>query len=312
MQVLNSGITLYRRTIKRIQPLHAAVHWVVTALIFPTLEWLTAFRTMPDDPPWFRLELLAGRHETETIAHVRRLLKPGMTALDVGAHVGYYARLCAGLAGEEGRVVALEPHPRTFEVLTRNTRNKPQITTVQAAAGENEGTAELYDYLMMSASGSLHYDEALATLQQEGIAEGDIAPRLSGDFTVQIFEVRLTRLDTLLAEQGIEAVDFIKMDIEGAEIGALRGLRGTIGKSPTLTLIMEYNPHALRAFDHDPIRALDEVLALGFDAVYAIEADSALTDLTGQPDRIAALTDRLMDPMGVINLMFTRGEVPLG
>ena len=114
---------------------------------------------MPDDPFWFRLELLTHRHETETIAHLDALAAPGMTMLDIGAHVGYYSCRYAKILGANGRIIAFEPHPRTFATLQHNVEQLPQVTAVQLALAEQEGSAELHDYLMMSASGSLHYDE---------------------------------------------------------------------------------------------------------------------------------------------------------
>ena len=65
----------------------------------PALERRYDFKTIPEDPFWFRLELLTGQHEAETAQLLRRLVKPGMIALDVGAHVGYYTRLLSRLTG---------------------------------------------------------------------------------------------------------------------------------------------------------------------------------------------------------------------
>jgi hypothetical protein len=95
------------------------------------------------------------------------------------------------------------------------------------------------------------------------------------------------------------------MDIEGAEISALRGLRQTIARSPDLQLIMEYNPAALTAFGHGPVSALAEVLAFGFQRVQVIELDGRLTDITQQETAVASLTEQLMTNMGVVNLLFS-------
>ena len=96
------------------------------------------------------------------------------------------------------------------------------------------------------------------------------------------------------------------MDIEGAEINALRGLRQTIGRSPHLKLVMEYNPAALKAFGHEPEAALREVQALGFVQVHVIEAGGTLTDLTGMGTAVSALTQQLIEHMGVVNLLLSR------
>lgn len=310
MRVFDSSLTLYRKTLKRVRPLHVAAHVVMSRAVIPLLERSQRFDTMPDDPFWFRLDLLTGRHEAETTQQIERLVKPGMTVLDIGAHVGYYSRRSARLVGDSGRVFAFEPHPRTFETLARNLRPYPNVTPVQAAVAEREGTAELYDYLMMSASGSLNYDESMRDLQKAQLAAGDVAPRIATDFPMQTYTVRTLALDEYLASEGVERVDVVKMDIEGAEIGALRGMRQTIANSPGIALIMEYNPAALRSFDHDPQQALAEVLAMGFDSLQVIETDGSLRDLNsddaaGDPT-IGQMTTHLMEHMGVVNLLLTR------
>lgn len=305
MRISSFVLDLYRNTIKRVRPAHLATHWLMAHGAFPLLEAVTGFRTMPDDPFWFRLELLTGRYECETAAQLDRAVHPGMVLLDVGAHVGYYARRYAKTLGENGRVFAFEPHPEVFAVLDRNVRRFANVTPVPVALAEAAGTAELHDRLLTSASGSLRADPRVIELQRSLVAESDVAPRNSARFVGRTYAVRTTTLDAYLEEQRIERVDVVKMDIEGAEIGALRGMRRTIARSPGLVLVLEYNPVALRAFGHDPERALVEVLGLGFRRVRAIERGGELSDLTHDGEKVRRLTRRLASGMGVVNLLFT-------
>ena len=179
------------------------------------------------------------------------------------------------------------------------------MTALQLAASESEGSAELHDYLMMSASGSLQYDETLAQQQRARMGAGDVAPRGAGDFEPQRYRVRTVAIDDCLDQLGIARVDIVKMDIEGAELAALRGMRRTIARSPDLALVMEYNPSALRAFGHEPAAALDEARALGFGRVEAIEADGSLTDW-GDAALVERETARLLGNMGVVNLLLRK------
>ncbi len=304
--LFEASLRLYRRTIKRFRPAHTAVHWLLSHTFIPALERMRNFHTMPDDPFWFRLELLTNRHEPETTAQLRRLIQPGMTVLDIGAHVGYYSRMASELVGDGGRVIAFEPHPRNHATLVRNIGKRRNVTALQVALAESEGTAELHDYLMMSASGSLHYDEAIRDVQLSHVSDDDIAPRIGKDFQPQIYTVRTAPVDELLAEVGVQQVDVVKMDIEGAEMGALRGMKQTIANSPNLALVMEYNPLGLKAFDNDPEQSLHEVLALGFQKIAIIQPDGSLTDITENADAIHSLTERLVQHMGVVNLLLTR------
>ena len=303
MRLFDSSLSLYRNTFKRVRPAHIAMHWLMDHCFFPLLEHRNEFKTIAEDPFWFRLELLTGRHEMETAQQLKTLIKPGMVALDVGAHIGYYSRRLAQLTGPTGRVIAFEPHPRTHQVLQRNTRALPNVTALQVAIAEQAGSAQLYDYLMMSASGSLHYDESLADLQRAQMSAQDIAPRGHDEFEMQKFRVATVSIDGCLRELSIERIDFVKMDIEGAELGALRGMRRTIASSPGLQLIMEYNPGALQAFGHDPQAALSEILGMGFSQVQAIETDGSLQDWSDDAALIERETARMLGSMGVVNLL---------
>ena len=305
-RVFNTGLSLYRKTLKRFRPVHIALHWLLTRTLIPIMERSQSFYTMPDDPFWFRLELLSGTHERETSQRFEQIVRPGMTVLDIGAHVGYYSRRFVRLAGPTGRVIAFEPHPRNHSFLQRNLQGFPHVTLMQIALAEKEGSAELYDYLMMSASGSLNYDESLRDVQTSQLGATDFAPRLATGHTVEKFTVRTRAVDDCMRELGIERIDVIKMDIEGAEMGALRGMHQIIRQSPELAMIMEFNPMGLRAFAVDPHSAIADVLALGFQQVQILQVDGSLRDITADPAAIEALTAQLIQNMGVVNLLFTR------
>ena len=304
--MFDASLRIYRQTVKRVRPAHLAMHRLMAGLVIPLLEQANHFKTIPEDPFWFRLELLTKRHEMETRRQLARLMRPGMVILDVGAHVGYYTRLFAAGTGASGRVIAFEPHPRTHRTLRDNLRRLDNVTALQVAVAESAGQAELYDYLMMSASGSLHYDESMAALQREQMSESDVAPRRQDDFEMQTYRVATAPIDQCLAEMNIEQVDLVKMDIEGAEMGALRGMKQTIAHSPGLILVMEYNPQALQAFGHEPTDALQETLEMGFARMQAIEADGSLSDWTDDAAALRRRTAAMLEDMGVVNLLFQR------
>ena len=303
LQVL---VSVYRKTIKQIRPLHVAAHWVMGHIIIPVLERVRRFQTIPDDPFWFRLELLTNRHEPETTHLFQQYLQPGMTVLDIGAHVGYYSRLSAQLIGDQGKVFAFEPHPNTRTYLQKNTRAYPNITIAPVAVSDEAGSAELFDYLMMSASGSLQYDPTMAELQQSQLGEQDVAPRIQENFPIRKYTVDKVVVDDYLNQRGIEQVDFIKMDIEGAELGALRGMKNIILQSPGLHLVMEYNPRALQSFGHEPEQTLLEIIGYGFDQVWIVHETGELAPFQQEPEEIAKLTNNLMQNMGVVNLFMLK------
>ena len=66
------------------------------------------------------IDMIYGTYESDTVQVFRELVQPGMTVVDVGAHVGFYTLLAARLVGTNGRVYAFEPNPEVYNILVRN------------------------------------------------------------------------------------------------------------------------------------------------------------------------------------------------
>jgi FkbM family methyltransferase len=135
----------------------------------------------------------------------RHVLRPGMVALDCGAHIGEYTLLFADLVGPDGAVHAFEPDPRIFEYLRWNVdRNRLANATVnRVALSSSSGQAE---YAMCA-------DATCSALVEFG---GD-------DDGAETVDVATTSLDAYAAEHGLERVDAVKIDVEGAEAAVLAG-----------------------------------------------------------------------------------------
>src|SRR5882724_27140 len=126
-----------------------------------TLRWRCARRIFPEMPIPLRLpfgawwlaeksamdhELMYGEFESMEMGFVQRLLRPGMTVLDVGAHHGLYTLLLSKRVGVNGRVIAFEPSPRECRRLEKHLRfNRYSNAHVEhSAAGSEAGEADLY------------------------------------------------------------------------------------------------------------------------------------------------------------------------
>jgi FkbM family methyltransferase len=153
----------------------------------------------------------------------RSVVRPGMVALDVGANVGAYSLLLGQWVGPAGKVFAFEPAPTPFNGLVRHVRlNHLEriVHPVPSAVGVAQSTAPL---VLASTAG----ESRLATSAED--QHGTI-------------DVPVTSLDTFCMAEQI-APDFIKVDVEGAELDVLRGARETIRRGRgRLALFVEMHP----------------------------------------------------------------------
>lgn len=177
-----------------------------------------------------RLCYLMGWYERETVSTCRRFLRPGANAVDIGAHIGYFSRHFAELVGPSGRVFAFELHRETFQILRRNVARYPNVTAEELAVSDHTGRSQFFE---MTASGqhSLVFN---------------VRPE-TGAFLRSRTTVDSTTLDAYLASQGNPPIALVKMDVDGGESKALRGMVHTITSNPGLKLIVEFAPVSLAA-----------------------------------------------------------------
>jgi FkbM family methyltransferase len=183
-----------------------------------------------------------GVYEPLTTDLVRAELRPGDVVLDIGANIGYYTLIFAKGVGPAGRVVAFEPEPGNFNLLEENVAANAyhNVTLARLAVSDRAGRARLY----------LDADNA-----------GDCRMYDSHDHRPAV-DVETVRLDDHLA--WLDRIDLIKMDIQGAEPAALRGMRGLLERHRRARLLVEFWPYGLRLFGADAKEFLDTLCDAGF------------------------------------------------
>lgn len=190
--------------------------------------------------------LLYARYKRWSDRAERRLLatlvRPGSTVLDVGANIGIYTEFLADLVGPGGRVVAFEPEPRNVERLRAATSALPQVTVVHAGVGPRSGSLKLF------VADDLNVDHRTYATDDPGR---------------RVIEVPAVSLDEYLGDMNLR-VDVIKMDIQGAELGALQGAARLLAGPDAPALLMEYWPHGLRAAGAAPESLLDFLRDAGY------------------------------------------------
>lgn len=289
---------VYINTLRRNKLIHQSLYWIAQKILLPVWESALDFRTPPDDPLPIRFSMLSGEYEKETVRLVKRLVKPGAIALDIGAHVGYYTRILARAVGSSGLVFAFEPHPETSQLLIKNTRRFRNVTVLRIAAADKEGVLTLYDgQLETGRSGLCDLEEYRQYIKQLSV---EFTPRARQGYPFRSFRVKACPVEQCLSELGITSVDFVKIDIEGAEMKAFEGMKRLFSASPNLVMVMEFNPRLLQAFGVSPREVIEALRSYGFTS---IEAIYETTKRIEKADELEDIARNLIANFSMVNLL---------
>jgi FkbM family methyltransferase len=190
----------------------------------------------------FGAAILSGGFENAEVCFVERYLRPGMTVLDIGAHHGFYSLLASGKVGSKGKVFAFEPSPRERERLLKHLRFNycRNVQVEPTALGEEEGQADLF--------------------LVEGYESGcnSLRPPAVDEETRQL-QVPVIRLESFLLRERLGSVDFVKLDVEGAELGVLRGAGILLDQFPRPVVLAEVQDVRTRPWGY-PAREIPQLL----------------------------------------------------
>jgi FkbM family methyltransferase len=183
-----------------------------------------------------------GRVEPFTVRLFREAIRPGMVVADVGAYVGHFTLVAARELNGAGTVFSFECHPANHRFLLHNIRLNGLSDRVVASSSAVAN--EIGRLRFRVPGGDLSTGRLLASRDRR-----------------EAVDVQATTLDHAL---GGRRLDVMKMDIEGGEVRALDGMERTLAASPTLVLLVECNPSALRAAGASAAELLDRLEFAGF------------------------------------------------
>ena len=176
------------------------------------------------DPTDFSVseEISEGDYEALEIGVAQKIIRPTDTIVDIGANIGYFTvHFCEW--APRGRIYAFEPNMPTFAILKKNVeaRGFKNVNLYQAGLDAEEGSGTLY-------------------VNQYNKGDNRAYP----SFGAQGVRIKMTSLDTVIPAG--TAIDIIKMDIQGYEVHALRGMSRVLRESPNLKMLIECSPKLLR------------------------------------------------------------------
>lgn len=201
-------------------------------------------------PPGLVLAMNAMLHQRlgePELHELKRLIRPGTVAVDVGAHFGTYSVAMARLVGKQGQVVSIEPIEEDALLLERGARSlRLPITVLRCALSSSEGEAELRIPLLDGSQKT-----ALSTLE---------AATQSGDpGGLELRTVRTRTLDDILSIVE-HPVSFLKIDVEGHELDVLTGAERTLREHRPNILIEINNDLGSRSIE----AVFERILAYGY------------------------------------------------
>ena len=166
--------------------------------------------------------------------------KEGDIVVDVGAHIGKYTIVASKIVGSKGKVIAIEAHPINYDTLKQNiVINKlSNVIALNYAVHSMKTTVKLYE----------PGQEAGFTIYNTIMTDRTLLNNQ------KYVEVKADTLDSLLLENGIKEVNWIKIDVEGAEYEVLKGATNIFSSSKDISLLIEiHNVGANNKTFYEPI-----------------------------------------------------------
>jgi len=162
-----------------------------------------------------------GTYEPDLQRAIQELVQSGQTAYDVGANVGYVTLLLARQVGRQGAVIAFEPFPANVERLKQNLSAHADLARMEVVAAAVVEAAQTVSFLVGASDDTGRVVASAAEAPSPG----------------NLLAVRGVALDELVFEQGYPPPQVVKIDIEGGEVAALRGMRRLLHQVRPLVLL---------------------------------------------------------------------------
>ena len=201
-----------------------------------------------------------GVYDARLRRFLKRVVKPGMTCLDVGANIGCVTTQLSRLVGPSGRVFGFEPVPHLFQRLKEN-----------IALNAFDRVASLHQMALSRETGQATIKAAQEDCDNQGMASlrNTDHPHLR-----RALEIQTITLDQFVREKHLDRIDLIKMDVQGAEPWVIEGGASTLRRLHP-HLLLEVSPYDLRSFGKTATDLLRMLEALGYES-YCLKENGGL------------------------------------
>lgn len=192
---------------------------------------------MPEDDTWFSI-YFDGTFETGTLEVMKKLIRKDDVVLDIGANLGWYTAHIAKLL-PISTCHSFEPVPAIFSKLEKHCAMngiRDKVHLHNCALGDTNGTIELHTFPDLP-----HGHSSISTLGKS-------------DYVTS--EAQMFTLDSFLETHSLDKVDFVKMDVEGAEMLVLKGADRLLRRAQAPIWVIELNIETAASFGHTPADVL--------------------------------------------------------
>jgi FkbM family methyltransferase len=186
--------------------------------------------------------------ELDETAIMQRFVCEGDVAFDIGANIGLHSILLSRLVGPQGKLCVFEPNVELLPALRHTVGQLCNATLYAFALSNKDGSSTLF----------VPSDHSTASLADWTVS----SPVFSEDGPSHAVTCDERRTDNLIAEQTLPQPDFIKCDVEGAELLVFEGARKTLNRMDAPIILFEVNECASRAFNIDASAAKDFLAGL--------------------------------------------------
>ncbi len=224
----------------------------------PIVQW--DGHTVSVDPKDFGVSCeleFTGEYEATTMAYCKKTLKPDMVFVDIGANIGLFTLMAARQVGSAGHIYSFEPDAGNCALLRKNVEQNGygNVTLIQKAISDRSGTCTLFQSeCNMGDHRTYQVSKGRKRVTIECVSLDDYFP--------------------------VDArIDMIKMDIEGAEEAAIRGMDRILNSAHHPQLILEFFPSLLTKAGADPLRLLQSLEQRRFTLSTIDDATGAITEL---------------------------------
>jgi len=261
-KILKKGVELFEGTGIGKFPLVFKVYSCLSSVLFRDIAITTDGQRLHisgNVEPRATLDLYYHQGDAIEEPHVSSLfcslIKKGMTVVDVGAFIGYYTLLAAKRVGSEGKVFAFEPYPPSFSLLLKNIQvNKwRNIQASQLAVSDSEGERKL----------NIPYGPSNSSF--------GALPNIKDSITI-----KTVSLDSFLQ---VTDVDVIKIDVEGAELEVLRGMKKILAEGRP-KIICEVHPRKISFLDYSTKEISDFLKEYNYNTYLISEKEPKLIPMT--------------------------------